>query len=185
MKNSLKHIVIVSLLVCASLTSKAATVATTIPMTGVGIYTNIINVPTKLLSIQVINGGNGAVNYSFIDGLATNAALVAQGYTLLAQSNGTYISYGQYVTNFTKINTNFGTGITFTNTVTGLWEYATTNAASTNAYRTLFSGVLGAGAGTTVTIPLGSGVGTVYGLTWTNGTLGTNIQVNIIHQPSL
>jgi hypothetical protein len=185
------------LMLMVSLNSSGIEATFTIAPNGTALATNLINGPLRLYSFELVSGGNASVTWRVVDSPATNTTRgPAQGFFLDRYSNGVYYTYGQSNYTFTKTVTNYagaGTnsaagvlgGTWATNqTYSGIYTYTTTNAATTNFFRSPFAGTTGTTPGGITTVPIDNAYYFSKGLTYTNGLLGTSIVVNVIYEPA-
>lgn len=165
---------------------QAEVVTYTINTTSGANAQNLIDGPIRLLSLELINGGVGAVKFKIFDSPNTNSTRgPVQGYDLVSYSNGVYTTYSSYITNWTRTVTNFS-GLITNETRVGVYNYAVTNAATTNSYTAKYSGVLPTVVGSSISL-VPSGSAPVYfgkGLTITNDAVATNVSVIIEYLPA-
>jgi hypothetical protein len=148
-------------------TAQAAQQVFALQSAVVGNTTNLINGGGAALAISFVNACSVAVPYSVWDAPQTNSTRgPAQFAYATFWSNGAYASWGYYITNITRMYTNYYGA---TNSITAsnvLVSVATTIPARTNFYRLLAAG--SAAASSTTVIPLEAPLNFVYGLTITN-----------------
>ncbi len=147
------------------------------------VTTNVISRGGTAFEISIVNGATLPANYAIFDAPATNSVRgPLQGYFTTYYSNGAYTVWNSYLTNITRMYTNYY-GVTNSITKSNvLVSFSSTQVAATNNYRMLFSGVVP--ATNTVTIPLEGPLTFIWGLTVTN-QLGTNSSVIINYTPAL
>ncbi len=145
--------------------------------------TNFFTIGSRINTIDISTGsGTGATNltYALIDA-PTNAP--AFGWGPIKYTNGTYVQLSSYLTNITKITTNF-TGFLTTNIFTNaLYTYTNTVGATSNDWRRV---VVGSVASNTTTIRVFTGpVYVTYGLGLTNNNIGVTTSITVDYDPYL
>lgn len=145
--------------------------------------TNFFTLSSRINSVTISTGVGGATNlsYTLTDQPTNNLPF---GWGPLKQTNAAYANIGQYLTNLTKITTNFS-GVTYTNTFTNaVYTFTNTQGQVSNDWRRLIGSpsIVGSnGASVTVTGPFP----VVYGLGITNHSIGVAITVTVDYDPAL
>lgn len=145
--------------------------------------TNFFTLSSRINSVTVSTGVGGTINlsYTLVDQPTNNVLL---GWGPLKQTNAAYASIGQYLTNITKITTNFS-GVTYTNTFTNaVFTFTNTVSIGSNDWRRLIGSpsIVGSnGASVTITGPFP----VIYGLGITNHSIGVPITVTVDYDPAL
>lgn len=146
--------------------------------------TNFFTIGSRINSIAISTGtSGGATNlvYALIDA-PTNAP--AFGWGPIKQTNSGYMQISQYLTNITKITTNFS-GFMSTNIFTNaVYTYTNYVGATSNDWRRIVVGGVGSNSVTAVTV-LSGPVFVTYGLGLTNNNIGTAITVTVDYDPYL
>jgi len=146
--------------------------------------TNFFTIGSRLNSIAINTGTSGGatnLTYALIDA-PTNAP--AFGWGPIKYTNGAYVQLSQYLTNITKITTNFS-GFMSTNIFTNaVYTYTNTVGATSNDWRRLVVGGLGSNSVTSVTV-LSGPVFVTYGLGLTNNNIGVTFTVTVDYDPYL
>lgn len=194
MKFKFNHLVkalVAGALCVALVTAQAATVVFTIPSGSAWNATNLFTGAARITAVTINTGaGAGATNltYAFNDFPGFNAG---NGWGPIMQTNTGYMAVGQYVTNILKIQTNFGGVYTnadgTTNWVTisnALWVYTNYVGATSNIWRLLAVGTVNSNSSSTLTLPSG-GIPVIYGLGFTNNSIGVGATITITYNPSL
>ena len=150
--------------------------------------TNLFNRATTVNTITLNTGSSaGATNlvFALIDFPGFNAA---NGWGNIKYTNAAYAAVSSYLTNITKITTNFGTGdgagvyVTYTNTFTNaLYTYTNTVGQTSNDWRRIIYNTVGSNSSVTFTGPFPA----IYGLGLTNNNIGKDITITIDHNPAL
>ena len=169
----------------------AVTVVYTIPAGVVWNATNLFTTPKSATVTKVtVNTGSGTVatnlTYALLDFPGFDAS---KGWGLLVRTNAAYTNVNSYLTNLSKIVTNFGSGdgngnyVTSTNTFTNaLYTYSQTVGQTSNAWRDVANGTIGSNS--TVTAVQGD-FPVIYGLGLTNNNIGFPIIVTVEYEPGL
>lgn len=168
-------------------TSFAVDATFTISPDGAAKNSNYINGPILVTALQFVNGSITLPNtITVYDSAQTNSTLgPAQGWSLTHYSNAPVNQILSYITNRSMIYTGFS-GVKFTNTERFVHTYTNQVAATSNEFRRVFQTQLPLGVGQTATIPISdAGVWFARGLTVSNSTLNTNIQINVSYFPGL
>lgn len=146
--------------------------------------TNFFTIGSRINSIAINTGTAGGatnLNYALIDA-PTNAP--AFGWGPIKQTNSGYMQLSQYLTNLTKITTNFS-GFMSTNTFTNaVYTYTNFVGATSNDWRRLVAGGVGSNSVQNVTV-LSGPVFVTYGLGLTNNNIGVTFTVTIDYDPYL
>lgn len=129
---------------------------------------SIIQASARIQSIIIANDVASALTVKFFDA-PTN---------VLTYVNAAYTNYLSYTTNIVSVYTT-PAGVLQTNTNSGIYTYASTVSAATNAYRTVATINVGA-SGTTVYYPT-NGLIVAFGLCVTNNT---NCTITTTYSPS-
>jgi hypothetical protein len=137
MKNIMKKLVVLGLLVLSCVAAQAQTPTTFTTNLSAG-TSLVLAFPVNLTSVTVVGTASGATTVSLYD---NNAAT-------LTFTNAAYTSAITYATNITSIITN-SLGALQTNTFTGYYTTTATTAANTNNLPTV--GVFSAGTSASVT----------------------------------
>lgn len=171
-----------ALSLCAANVAEATTQVFTVAAGTAWNATNFFTIGSRINTITINTGAAGGVTnltYALIDA-PTNAP--AFGWGPIKQTNAAYVQLSQYLTNITKITTNF-TGFTYTNTFTNaVYTYTNTVAAGSNDWRRLVVGTVGSNSSLTVF----SGTAYVtYGLGLTNNNIGVGFTVTVDYDPYL
>ena len=168
----------------------AVTVVYTIPAGVVWNSTNLLG-SAKAATVNSIvistgtSGGATNLGYAFTDFPGSNSV---NGWSYLYKTNTGYMQISQYLTNLTKIVTNFGSGdgagnyVTFTNTFTNaLYTYTNYVGATSNGWRVVAAGTVGSNSSATITgnFPF------IYGIGFTNNNIGKDITLTVDYDLSL
>lgn len=141
-----------------------------------------------ITKVVINNTPTGVTNltYALLDYPGLNQL---NGWGLLLKTNGGYMGTFQYLTNITKITTNFGSGdgagnyVTTTNTFTNaVYTYTNFVGATSNAWRVIAVGTVSSNS--TATALEGSTL-VVYGLGITNNNTGRDLTITVTYVPSL
>lgn len=193
MKNRTFKIVGAALALTALLSFQVSAVTTVFTVTAGAVWnsTNLVG-SAKPLSVSrlLISTGNsgGATNltYAITDFPGID---VTKGWGAIMRTNSGYMSVGSYLTNISKIVTNFGSGdgagnyVTFTNTFTNaLYTYTNYVGQYSNAWRVIAAGTVGSNSTATI---LSGDFPFIYGLGITNNNIGKDITVTVDYEPAL
>jgi hypothetical protein len=183
----MKKLLAIMLVMGAAYFSFAIDATFTIAPDSTAHTSNYVNGPLLVTALQFINGSITLPNtITIYDSPQTNSSFgPAQGNDLARYSNGTYTTVSTYMTNISVVYTGFS-GSKWTNTERFVRDFTNSVGGTTNEFRRVFQFNLGAGVGTTLTIPIGAnGVWFSRGLTVSNSALNTNIQFNVSYAPGL
>ena len=143
--------------------------------------TNFFSVGSRINSITINTGSSGgATNLSFalVDFPGVD---VTEGWGATKHTNASYTVSYSYLTNITKVTTNFS-GALITNTVANaLYSYQATVGQTSNDWRRIAVDTVGSNSAVSITGPFP----VVYGLGLTNNNIGTAISVTVNHDPNL
>lgn len=151
--------------------------------TGVSVMTNLINRGGTVYEVTIYNPTAVTTTYALYDAPNTNTTRgPLQGYFNTYYSNGAYTVYSSYLTNITRMYTNYY-GVTNSITKSNvLVTVGSTQVAATNNYRLIAYGEITTGA--SATIPLEGPLNYTWGLTFTN-RFSTNTTVTINYNSAL
>jgi len=173
MKNLFKSVMLgIGFLAAGLLNSNAVIVSYSVPTNGYNIY-NLYDGPARVNTVTVTSptGNPTLLTFCLKDAPLTNTAqLYLSGDSYIGrQWTNTINTTFTYLTNLTKIVTNF-TGITYTNTYTNVvWTGQTTAGGFTNAWDVKAQTVVATNGGT-YTVDFGGSVFT-FGISVTNNPL--------------
>ena len=181
MKNFFYSLGLAAIMLCAT-SAQAVVQVFTIPAGAVP-QTNLFMGSTKINSVTISTAAGGATNLTYVlTDQPTNS--VTLGWGPLKLTNEAYSSVSQYLTNITKITTNFS-GVLYTNTFTNaVFSYTNVQGKISNDWRRLNapSSVVGSNGGSaTITGPFT----TIYGLGITNLNAGVAITITVDYDPAL
>lgn len=150
--------------------------------------TNFVNKAATINSISISTGtSGGATNlvFALIDFPGFNAA---NGWGNIKYTNAAYPIVSSYLTNITKITTNFGSGdgagnyVTYTNTFTNaVYTYTNTVGQTSNDWRRVVYNTVGSNTTTTFTGPFPF----IYGIGFTNNNVGKDLTLTVDYNPAL
>lgn len=188
-KTYLSYLVMAALLLLSQ-KSEAAVQIFTVTAGTVWNATNLFgtNKAFTITKVVIANTATGVTNltYALLDfpGIAP-----ANGWSATLRTNGGYMGIFQYLTNITKIVTNFGSGdgagnyVTTTNTFTNaVFTYTNFVGATSNAWRVIGVGTVSSNS--TATAIEGS-FPVIYGLGFTNNNTGRDLTITVTYVPSL
>lgn len=146
--------------------------------------TNFFTLSSRIFRVDISTGsGAGATNltYALIDAPTNNGAL---GWGPIRYTNSAYSQVSQYLTNITKITTNFS-GFLVTNIFTNaVYSYTNTVVQSSNEWRRLASGSVASNSTATAFTSV-EGMPVIYGLGFTNNNIGATITLTVVYDPAL
>lgn len=162
MKNIIKSLIVIGALMFAN-QSFAATA--TVSVSAAASTNSLLSAGARVTSVVIANSGTNATTFALLDAPSTTTT-----YTVGAYTNWTSVS-----TNITQVYTT-PSGVSQTNTLTGVYQVANPVSASTNTYPAAL--LFTVPASTTVTYtPGGNGLLLMRGALLTNGTPGGTLNI--------
>ena len=170
MKNILKSLIVIGFLAVASHSfgATASVVAST-----ASTQNGILTAGARVTQVTIANAGTNAVTLALLDAPATTYT-----YTLAAYTNWSTIS-----TNITQVYVT-PSGVSQTNTLSGVFQASNPVAASTNVYPAGLVYTIPASSTVTYT-PSGNGLLLMRGALLTNSAAGGNMTVTLTYYPQL
>lgn len=168
MKNLLKSLLVIGMLAFAnqSFGATASVVASTASTAN-----SILTSGARVTQVTIANAGTNATTLAILDAPSTTYT-----YTLSAYTNWSTIT-----TNITQVYTT-PSGVSQTNTLSGVYQVANPVAASTNVYPAGLVYTIPASSTVTYT-PSGNGLLLMRGALLTNSAAGGNMTVTLTYYP--
>lgn len=168
MKNLLKSLIVIGALLFASQSFGATA---TVTVSAAATTNSLLSVGSRVTQVVMANAGTNATVLALLDAPST----------LTTYTNGAYTNWSTISTNITQVYTT-PSGVSQTNTLTGVYQVSTAVAAATNNYPPSLLYVIPASSTVTFT-PQGNGMLFMRGTLLTNGAPGGNLTVTLTYYP--
>lgn len=176
-----KFLFSLSLLALLQVAAQAVTVVFTVPAGSAWNSTNFFMGPARVNTVSISTGSaSGVTNlqYALTD---SPTSAVALGWGPIKRTNTAYVQVSTYLTNLTKITTNFS-GALITNVFTNaLVSYTNTVGQTSNDWRRIAVGTVGSNSTVSLTGPFP----VIFGLGLTNNNIGVAATVTVDYDPGL